>query len=182
MMRDVAISEASTPDLEDVLAVEREAFGRDEEAGLVLGLLEDPTARPLLSLLAREGGRPVGHVLFTAARLKEVPGAARCALLAPLAVVPDAQRRGVGGRLVEVGLDLLARSGVELVFVLGSSAYYPRHGFEPAGRHGLTAPYPIPPEHADAWMVRGLGEYEIGSDRGTVVCADALSKPEYWRE
>ena len=65
------------------------------------------------------------------------------AILAPLAVVPDAQGQGIGGALIEHGLSLLQRSGVGLVFVLGHPGYYPRHGFEPAGRLGFDAPFPI---------------------------------------
>jgi putative acetyltransferase len=178
----VLIEEASNSDMQDVLLVERLAFGEDEEAELVRALLGDPSAEPLLSLLAREDGRPVGHVLFTAARLEEAPDVRPIAILAPLAVVPDAQGRGVGGALVERGLQLLAEAGVALVFVLGHPDYYPRHGFEPAGRLGFTAPFPIPEEDADAWMVQALGSNVLGSAGGTVICADALNEPEYWRE
>ena len=176
------IEQAAEADLQDVLFVERLAFGRDEEAELVRDLLDDPSARPLLSLLAREDGRPVGHVLFTAARLEELPDAASVAILAPLAVVPDAQRRGVGSRLIARGLQILSGRGVDLVFVLGHPGYYPRHGFEPAGRLGFAAPFPIPGEDADAWMVQALRPGVIGAVRGTVGCADSLNKPELWRE
>jgi putative acetyltransferase len=178
----MCIVEASDSNLLDVLLVERAAFGHDAEAELVRDLLNDPSASPLLSLLALEGERAVGHVLFTSARLKETPAAAAIALLAPLAVVPDLQRQGVGGKLIERGLRLLSDAGVDLVFVLGHPEYYPRHGFEPAGRLGYAAPFPIPDEHADAWMVQALRPGVVGSVRGTIICADALNKPEYWRE
>jgi putative acetyltransferase len=176
------IDVASDSDTPDVLLVERAAFGHDTEAELVHALLSDPTAQPCLSLLAREGDRPVGHVLFTAVRLKDTPPSGLYAILAPLAVVPDAQGRGIGGALIERGLQLLKKSGVDLVFVLGHPDYYPRHGFEPAGRLGFDAPFPVPDEDAGAWMVRALRPNVIGSVRGTVMCADMLAKPEHWRE
>lgn len=176
------IVEASASDLDDVLSVERAAFGEDDEAQLVRSLLRDPSALPLLSLLAREGGRAVGHVLFTAARLDGTPRTVSAAILAPLAVVPEAQRRGIGRRLIERGVQLLSESGVELVFVTGHPSYYPRHGFEPAGSLGFEPPFPIPPKDESAWMVRALRTGLIGSIRGRVVCADALNRPEYWRE
>jgi putative acetyltransferase len=178
----VRIEEALESDTQDVLSVERMAFGQDDEAELVRALLSDPSAQPLLSLLAWEGGRPLGHVLFTAARLREAPHAGTIAILAPLAVVPGAQRRGIGGALVARGLELLSAAGVSLVFVLGHPDYYPRHGFEPAGRLGFEAPFPIPDEDADAWMVQALAPRVIGPVRGKVICADALNEPEYWRE
>ena len=176
------IREASDSDLDVVLAVERTAFGYDKEAELVRGLLEDPTAKPTVSLLAFDEGRAVGHILFTTARLTETEDKASIAILAPLAIVPDAQKQGIGGKLIEKGLDILSKSGVDLVFVLGHPGYYPRHGFKPAGALGLEAPYPIPEKHADAWMVQELRPGLIGSVRGKVACADALSRPEHWRE
>ncbi len=174
------ISEASAAELDEVLSVEREAFGEDDEADLVRNLLNDPSARPLLSLVAQDGDRIVGHILFTAARLEGASRDVSVAILAPLAVVPEAQRRGIGGNLIEHGINRLGESGVELVFVLGHPEYYPRHGFEPASRLGLAAPYPISLE--DAWMVRALRPGVIGAVQGAIVCADAMSKPEYWRE
>lgn len=67
-----------------------------------------------------------------------------------------------------------------LVFVLGHPGYYPRHGFEPAGRHGLRAPYSVSPE--SAWMVRPISPNVLGRVQGRVICADALDRPEYWIE
>ena len=176
------VREARAADLNDVLAVERLAFGYDKEAELVRALLEDASAEPFLSLLAFDDDKAVGHILFTAAHLEGGQGAASITLLAPLAVVPDAQKKGVGGSLVERGLQLLSESGVDLVFVLGHPDYYPRHGFTSAGALGLSAPYPIPEEHAAAWMVQALRPGVIGSVSGTVVVADALNQPEHWRE
>jgi putative acetyltransferase len=179
---DLHIGEAGGSDLDDVLAVERAAFGSEAEADLVRALLDDPTAEPRLSLLARDGVRPVGHVLFTSVRLGGRAEQEPMAILAPLAVVPDAQGQGIGRALIEHGLSLLERSGVGLVFVLGHPGYYPRHGFEPAGRLGFDAPFPILEANADAWMVRALRPGLVGTVSGTLRCADALNEPELWQE
>ena len=176
------IREASDSDLNDVLFVERVAFGKEEEAALVRDLIDDPSAKPLLSLLALVNDRAVGHILFTKAHLTKSPNAASITLLAPLAIVPDSQKQGIGGKLIKRGLQLLSTSGIDLVFVLGHPDYYPRHGFKPAGHLGFEATYPIPDEHADAWMVQALRPNVIGSVCGKVICADALHKPQYWRE
>ncbi len=181
-MANIHIREASPLDLSDTLSVESAAFGHDKEAELVRDLLEDPSAKPLLSLLAFDGDRAVGHVLFTTARLTNTQDTPSISLLAPLAIVPEYQRQGIGAQLVRQGLQLLTESEIDLVFVLGHPEYYPRHGFKPAGHLGFEAPYPIPDKHADAWMVQALRPGIIGSVRGTVVCADALDKPEHWRE
>ncbi|MDJ0572256.1 MAG: N-acetyltransferase [Pleurocapsa sp. MO_192.B19] len=168
--------------LDDILFVERSAFGQDTEAELTRKLLNDPSAKPLLSLLAFKDDKAVGHILFTKARLTETPKTASIAILAPLAIVPDYQKQGIGGKLIERGLQILSKSGIDLVFVLGHPEYYPRHGFQPAGRLGFKPPYPIPEKHADAWMVQALRSEVIGSVGGKVICADVLNKPEYWRE
>jgi len=172
-------------DLSDVLHVEKQAFGNDkgsEIVGLVNGLLSDPSAMPLLSLIAVNDDQTIGHILFTKARITYSKESISAAILAPLAVIPDAQSQGVGGQLIKEGLKLLSESGVELVFVLGHPEYYPRHGFKPAGALGFEAPYPIPDEHANAWMVQELRPGLIGSVSGKITCADVLNQPEHWRE
>jgi len=179
----IRIEPASEEDLSDVLLVENLAFAGDPDIEiLVRDLLGDPTAQPLVSLLAREAGRPVGHIMFTAAHINGSEHELRASILAPLAVVPERQRQGVGGRLIERGLGMLDASGVELVFVLGHPAYYPQFGFEPAGALGLAAPFPIPEDHADAWMVRALRPGVLDGVHGTVVCADTMNEAKYWRE
>ena len=147
------IREATDSDLNDVLLVERLAFGQNKEAELVSVLLRDPSAKPYLSLLALKDDKSVGHILFTTARLTKTQNTALISILAPLAIVPDFQKQGIGGRLIERGLQLLSKSGVDLVFVLGHPEYYPRYGFKPAGYIGFEAPYSIPDEHADACLL-----------------------------
>jgi len=179
------IKNTTESDLNDVLHIQAEAFGSEEGpeiVDLVQALLRDPSAMPLLSLLAVDAEKPIGHILFTTARLDSAVDTLSAVILAPLAVIPDAQSRGVGGRLIQEGLRRLAESGIDLVFVLGYPDYYSRHGFTPAGTLGLEAPYPIPEEHANAWMVQALRPGVIGSVRGRIICADVLNRPEHWRE
>ena len=173
------IREAYDSDFDAVMAVERAAFGSDEEAGLVADLLVDPSARPYVSLLAFDGERTVGHILFTKAGLAPESNLT-ASLLAPLAVVPGEQKKGIGGALIEHGLKMLSESGVDLVFVLGHPDYYPRFGFEPAGKLGFDRPYLLQEKTPEAWMVKALREGIISSYSGTVTVADTLDKPEYW--
>jgi putative acetyltransferase len=179
------IRKSTQSDLSEVLHVEKQAFGNDkgsEIVDLVNGLLSDPSALPLLSLLAVNKEQAIGHILFTKASITNAKVSVSAAILAPLAVIPDAQSRGVGSQLIKEGLRLLSETGVDLVFVLGHPEYYPRHGFKPAGDLGFEAPYPIPDEHANAWMVQELHPGVIGIVRGKVICADVLNHPEHWRE
>ncbi|WP_035245625.1 GNAT family N-acetyltransferase [Desulfogranum mediterraneum] len=176
---------ASALEREAVATIHQQAFGPEMgavTAELVRVMLEDPTAMPMCSLVAVEGGQLTGHVLFTRATIGEAPGEVSARILAPLAVLPEVQHRGVGGKLIRAGLRCLRASGVELVFVLGHPGYYPRYGFRPAGVLGYQAPYPIPEEHAAAWMVQELTQGVIGRVRGQVHCCATLDQPEHWRE
>ena len=179
----IIIRTSTDSDLPAVSQIIQSAFpGRhgDEIAELTRNLIKDPTAQPHLSLLAGLDDKPAGHILFTPVEITGKPRSA--AILAPLSVVPELQSQGIGGRLIREGLRMLAETGTELVFVLGHPGYYPRHGFIPAGTHGFDAPYPIPDEVADAWMVQELSSGAMEGGGGKIKCADALNDPQYWRE
>ena len=169
-------------DLDIIITLHESAFGQDDEALLTADLLADPSAAPRLSLLAILDGQPAGHILCTRAVIAGAEDSIAASILAPLAVAPEFQGRGLGGELIRNALRQLAEKKTDLVFVLGHPGYYPRFEFQPAGTCNLNAPFPIPPQHADAWMVRELREGAIGTVQGRVMCADALNKPEYWRE
>ena len=149
---------------------------------LVNALLEDETAKPLLSLVAEKSGKLVGHILFTTARLQPENQASSIRILAPLAVSSDVQGEGIGCVLIREGLKQLVESGVDLVFVLGHPCYYPRFGFQTAGILGFEAPYTIPSEHADAWMVQELKTGGLANNEGKIQCSEVLNQPQYWRE
>ncbi len=175
------IRETQYSDLNSLLLVERAAFGSEEEANLVHELLADSSAKPIVSLLAFQENRAVGHILFTNARL-DPESTLSISILAPLAVVPDVQNQGIGGKLIKHGLQVLLKAGVDLVFVLGYPTYYSRYGFQPAKKLGFDTPYPIPEAHADAWMFQTLRPGVIEAITGKVICADKLQNPKYWRE
>lgn len=179
----IEIRESNNDDIRDIMKVEEQSFGYRKEAELTADLLGDKTAMPLLSLLAFLENKAIGHVLFTRIYIDEVTDQPLRHILAPLAVIPDYQKRGIGGLLIREGLIRLKEMGSEMVFVLGHMEYYPRYGFLPdAGKHGYSAPFPIPLEFADAWMVQALGSGKISDRTGKVICADELNKEEHWRE
>lgn len=178
-----ALEITSSHDVAAVRCVHEQAFGAEGTvvADLACELLVDPSAAPVISLLAAREQRLVGHVLFTRAHAQHGVQSLAIALLAPLGVVPSEQRRGVGARLIREGVDHLRGAKVDLVFVLGDPAYYGRHGFRPARALGYETPQPILPEHADAWQVRELRAGALGEGQGVVRCALALDRPEHWR-
>lgn len=178
------IRQSIDSDWTGLVALLLRAFGEEgpEIVGLVKAMFDDETAEPALSLVAEENGIIVGHILYTKVMTDALEHPVSARILAPLAVSPEAQGKGVGGSLIEAGFEQLQASGVELVFVLGHPGYYPRYGFVPAGFHGFEAPYPIPEQHANAWMVKKLGANTMHAVSGKIQCCRALSHPQYWRE
>jgi putative acetyltransferase len=169
----------------EILNIQEQAFGKVKGpviAKLVNDLLNDETAMPILSLVAVANDKLVGHILFTKAVITKTVNLISAQILAPLAILPDEQKKGIGEELINEGLRLLKESGTELVFVLGHPTYYPRCGFIPAGAQGFEAPYPIPEEHAEAWMVQALNGDVLKNNAGKIRCSKVLNEPQHWRE
>lgn len=181
----IKIRKSTKADLKEILSLHSLAFGKDEGpviAKLVKDLFEDETAKPILSLVAMEENSLIGHILYTKVTIRAAESPIPAHILAPLAVLPNRQKKGVGIKLIKEGLRLLKKSGTKLVFVLGHPGYYPRCGFIPATEQGFNAPYPIPEEHAAAWMVQELYADILQNNSGKVQCSKVLNAPEHWSE
>ena len=87
-----------------VHSINEAAFVRPDEADLVDNLRNEGVV--LLSLVAELEKRIVGHALFSRMSIETACGSIPALALAPMAVLPEYQRRGIGGRLVRHGLDL----------------------------------------------------------------------------
>jgi putative acetyltransferase len=103
--------------------VNRMAFGRDDEGRLVDALRARGHAR--VSLVAEEGGRLIGHILFSELPIVTARGVVEALALAPLAVIPDFQRQGNGSALVREGLKACREQGHRIVVVVGDPGFYP---------------------------------------------------------
>ncbi|MEJ1994042.1 MAG: N-acetyltransferase [Limibacillus sp.] len=160
------------PALETLYA---EAFPDEDLLPLIRELLrEGPT---VTSLVAAEGGDISGHLLLTACALEEDRGA-RLSLLGPLAVLPARQRQGIGGSLLRFALARLAAQGFSRALLLGDPAYYRRFGFAP--EQGVSTPYPLPPDWAQAWQSLAL-EDGARAPAGRLQVPPAWAKPALWQ-
>jgi putative acetyltransferase len=110
-----------------ISAVHDTAFGGELESRLVDRLRREGLA--LVSLVAFNADEVVGHILFSdlAVEIDGRPIAA--ASLAPMAVLPDWQCKGIGSQLVRAGLERLRQRHVAAVIVVGHPQFYPRFGF-----------------------------------------------------
>ena len=131
-----AIRRATAADQEAIRRVQTAAFGRPDEAELALRVIAK--AAGCVSLVAERDGGIVGHVLFSPVRVEGHALDPAPMGLAPLAVTPGLQRGGVGSALSRAGIEACRRAGAPFVVVLGHPPYYPRFGFVPAARFGLT--------------------------------------------
>jgi putative acetyltransferase len=127
----------------EVHALNAAAFDTLTEAKLV-DLLRQ-RAHPVISLVAEQNEQIIGHIMFSPISITGHP-ALRIMGLAPMAVAPGHQRRGIGSALVRAGLERCRRLGYGAVVVLGHVEYYPRFGFVPASRFGIRCEYEVPDE------------------------------------
>ena len=142
MTDSIEIRPAGAGDDAAIRAVHLAAFPTAAEADLVERLQRDGDA--LLSLVAAEREAILGHVLVSRMWAEADGRAARAAGLAPVAVVPERQSQGIGGRLVREAVARMKADGVDFIFLVGDPAYYRRFGFEPATAAPFASPYAGP--------------------------------------
>lgn len=154
------------PHIRDIVA---HAFGQRAEADLVDQLRADGDV--LVSLVAvGERGELTGHILFSRLPIEGAKGrvVTEAAALAPLAVRPEHQRKGVGSALVKAGIRACTARGLAAIIVVGDPAFYRRSGFSAETARGLRSPYP-----GDAFMALELKPGALRA-KGTVRYAAAF--------
>lgn len=153
-MNNLWIRPAREEDSDAIAALNDLAFGTPDEAQIVAQLAADGDS--LASLIAHNDREILGHIQFF--RIS-VDGADSACGLGPMSVVPEAQKKGIGGGLVRLGLTMMEGQGRSICFVLGHPDYYPRFGFDAALAEPYSAPWSGP-----AFMARRLGTG--GPERG----------------
>lgn len=131
-------------DFPKVYNVNTAAFGTSDEAQLVDRLRSGSTFIKELSLVAIVDSKIVGHILFSKVEIIEGENKNDSLALAPMAVLPEFQKYGIGSKLVEAGLSKAKELGHKSVIVLGHEKFYPKFGFTPANKWNIKAPFNIP--------------------------------------
>ncbi len=152
-------------DIATIRDVVTAAFGRTSEAELVDAIRNSLNFIAELSIVAKEDGEVLGHILFSPIVIEAQDQTVPALALAPLAVTPARQHQGIGSQLVQVGLSKCRELAYNIVVVLGSPRYYQRFGFQTASRFGVQAPFPVPDE---VFMVLELKPGALTGVSGTV--------------
>ena len=131
-------------DIAAIRFVNEQAFGGSAEANAIDQLRDRGAVT--LSLVAVIDDRVVGHLFFTPVTIDALDRSWPGLGLAPLSVLPEYQRQGIGSALMIAGLEECRRLGHERLIVLGHPDYYPRFGFERASRYGVRFEFEAPDE------------------------------------
>jgi putative acetyltransferase len=165
----IFIRRETAEDFAGIHEVNEQAFGQPGEAALVDRLRLRSTLT--ISLVAVQENQVIGHIAFSPVTFSPDFPALRAVGLAPVAVLPSQQRRGIGSQLVRAGLVECRRAGYGLVLVVGYPAFYHRFGFVATNLFNIRCEYPVP---EDAFM---LLELQPGALTG--VAGVARYQPEF---
>jgi putative acetyltransferase len=115
---------------------------RAAEAAIVALLRQGHRFETALSLVAEVAGEVVGHALFTPHSVRLLGRPVPAVNLAPIAIHPAHQRRGLGGQLIAAGHAAARERGFGFSFLLGHASFYPRFGYRTHayGAAALTLP------------------------------------------
>ena len=159
---DFIIRNEEEKDIQQVREIVRSTFPTEAESKLVDALRE--SGKAVISLVAVNNEEVLGHILFSPVSTTP-PGEAKGIGLAPVAVKPEYQSRGIGSQLIREGLRLCKQQHYDYCVVLGSPEYYGRFGFEKASGFDLQNEYGVEDEFMVIFFsesrARGLIKYEL---------------------
>lgn len=140
----IEIRKENEKDYDAIYNVVKTAFRKAEhcdgnEQDLVNDLRKGNAYIPELSLVANDNDKIVGYIMFTKINIGENEEIA----LAPLAVLPEYQRQGIGSLLVKEGHRIAKELRYNYSVVLGSENYYPKFGYVPAKVYGIKSPFEV---------------------------------------
>ncbi|AFZ02654.1 GNAT family N-acetyltransferase [Calothrix sp. PCC 6303] len=147
------------------------AFARENEANLITEVRNSNFYIPELSLVAEIDDIVVAHIMFS---YIELIGEERLRVLslAPVAVIPEFQKQGIGSNLIKAGLEKADAMGEALAIVLGSPSFYNRFGFMSSAIYDIKCPFDVP---EDVFMVKIFKNFQV-KYQGEVVYPPAFSR------
>ncbi len=161
-------------DHKQIYEVNKLAFQQENESKLIEKIRKSENFIPELSIVAEIDNRIVGHILFS--KIKIIGDSDYESLaLAPMAVIPEFQKRGIGSELIKKGIDKAKELGFDSIIVLGHKEYYPKFGFQRASKWNIKCPFEVPD---DVFMAIELTEKAFEGAAGTVEYPDEFNEAE----
>lgn len=153
-------------DYKEVYELIKESFKGAEhtdgkEQDLVVALRKGEAFIPELSLVAEEDGKLIGYILLTKLKV----GDEILLGLAPVAVLPEYQNKGIGGKLIEEGHRIGKELGYKGSIVLGYPKYYSKFGYRKSTEFRISSPFEVP---EDFFMMVELDEESLKGIKGAV--------------
>ena len=171
---------AQETDLDSILKVIETSFS-DEENKVILNLVQElsreVTSPSIKSLVAEVDNQVIGYVSFSPIFLTSDSSISGY-ILAPLAVSPEHHKQGVGSNLINAGIDMLTKDGVDVLMVYGDPAYYGRFGFKEEIGYSFLPPYTL--QYPFGWTGMMLNDTPVPENSIEFQCVAALSKPDLW--
>ena len=150
-------------DTASIRHVNQDAFNQNQEADIVDNLRKRGVLA--ISLVVIQDGEVVGHITFSPIEITSDEQNFEAVALAPMAVLPSHQNKGISSQLVFAGLQECHQLGHKIIVVLGHPNYYPRFSFVPAKNKGIECGFEVPTE---AWMITELKQGALAGRRGKV--------------
>ena len=150
---------------------------REIVSKLAINLLSERTTPQTISLVAETKGAVVGHVAFSPVTIdnnEKLQGY----ILAPLGVKPDCQKRRIGSKLIESGMQQLIKTGINILFVYGDPEYYSKFGFSAGVADRYTPPYKL--QYPFGWQAVTLNACNITKPSINIACVTSLCDPQLW--
>lgn len=141
----IIVRKEEEKDYSKVYNVNKLAFKQENESKLIEKIRKGKNFVPELSIVAEVDNQIVGHILFS--KIKIVGDSVYESLaLAPMAVIPEFQKQGIGSLLIRKGIETAKKLGFDSIIVLGHKEYYPKFGFQPVSKWKIKCPFDVPDE------------------------------------
>jgi putative acetyltransferase len=173
------IRSANLKDSEGIKNLYLQAFDNSEAelvSDFAINLLQEKSIVNIISLVAINNHKIIAHVAFSPVFLDN-NNEHFAYILAPLAVLPTYQNKGVGSTIVKQGLDIISSLGAFIIFVYGDPQYYSRFGFKTDLAQHFTPPYPL--QYPEGWQAMTLNS-TVFPEGGKFQCVNSLNHPQLW--
>jgi len=174
------IRTAISSDFDDIREVHLCTFPEGEReivSKLAIDLLAEKTMPQTISLVAETDNTVVGHVAFSPVKFDNNDNL-QGYILAPLAVMPDYQKKRIGSNLIESGIQILLKMEVDILFVYGDPKYYSKFGFNAEDAENFIPQYKL--QYPFGWLAIILNELSIESEPCSIVCVASLGDQKLW--